>query len=118
MAVKRYKLALEAFQRTVQTLDDSNLPMDKKQKWQKDIQIMITVLLKECGSIEKKNGTELGKLACFLYMYRKEENKSTKFKFGNLRASRIQAIFNFPSVRFIYRSGKLAVIKLKKLDES
>jgi SET and MYND domain-containing protein 4 len=50
--------ALKAFQETVQALDDSNLPHDKKMKLERDAQIMIKMLTKNVQMEEamKKSG--------------------------------------------------------------
>lgn len=48
LAKKSLKEALKAFQEDVQALDDSNLPNDKRSKLERDAQIMIKMLTKNC----------------------------------------------------------------------
>jgi hypothetical protein len=44
LAIKQLKDALEAFRRTLTALDLAKLPAERKQKWQMDVQIMLTML--------------------------------------------------------------------------
>jgi endonuclease/exonuclease/phosphatase (EEP) superfamily protein YafD len=46
LATKQLKDALEAFRCTLTALDSANLPVERKHKWQMDVQIMLTMLAK------------------------------------------------------------------------
>ncbi|XP_075232521.1 protein-lysine N-methyltransferase SMYD4-like [Lycorma delicatula] len=46
LALKQHKSAIEAFRCTLTTLDDAKLPLERRQKWQKDVQIMLAMLSK------------------------------------------------------------------------
>lgn len=46
MALKKHDLAIDAFRLTIRALDESKLTAEKRQKWQKDIQIMLLMLQK------------------------------------------------------------------------
>uniref|UniRef100_A0A182T3J0 MYND-type domain-containing protein n=1 Tax=Anopheles maculatus TaxID=74869 RepID=A0A182T3J0_9DIPT len=54
LAKKDYETALECFKATVTALDDSNLPLERRQKLERDAQIMINVLPKNVET-EKRN---------------------------------------------------------------
>ncbi|XP_050428772.1 SET and MYND domain-containing protein 4 [Adelges cooleyi] len=47
LATNRLKSALESFKATLQTLDKSKLSLDKRRKWQLDVQIMVEMLAKD-----------------------------------------------------------------------
>lgn len=47
LATKQFKLALESFKTTMQSLDDSHLPPDERRKRQLDVQIMLTMMVKD-----------------------------------------------------------------------
>ena len=44
--MENHQIAEEVFKQTISDLDDAKLPMEKRQKWQKDIQIMLRMLPK------------------------------------------------------------------------
>lgn len=46
LALKQNKSALDNLKQTLVALDDAKLPLDRRMKWQKDVQIMITMMLK------------------------------------------------------------------------
>ena len=46
LALKQNKSALDILKETVVALDDAKLPLDRRMKWQKDIQIMIAMMTK------------------------------------------------------------------------
>jgi hypothetical protein len=46
LATKQLKNALEAFKSTLQALDTAKLPVERKKKWQMDVQIMLAMLAK------------------------------------------------------------------------
>lgn len=46
LALKKHDLAIKAFRSTISALDESKLSTEKRQKWQKDIQIMLLMLQK------------------------------------------------------------------------
>ncbi|KAJ1520536.1 hypothetical protein ONE63_003655 [Megalurothrips usitatus] len=46
LALKQHLAARDAFQRTLTALDDSPLPLDRRRKWQMDVQIMIGMFTK------------------------------------------------------------------------
>uniref|UniRef100_A0A182NUN6 MYND-type domain-containing protein n=1 Tax=Anopheles dirus TaxID=7168 RepID=A0A182NUN6_9DIPT len=54
LAKKDYEAALECFKATVTALDDSNLPLERRQKLERDAQIMINLLPTNI-EMEKKN---------------------------------------------------------------
>lgn len=44
LALKRHDAAIEAFRRALQTLDDTRIPLERKQKFQMDIRMMLAVM--------------------------------------------------------------------------
>jgi hypothetical protein len=46
LATKQLKDALQAFRCTLTALDLAKLPVERKRKWQMDVQIMLTILAK------------------------------------------------------------------------
>lgn len=62
LATKQLKDTLQAFRCTLTALDLAKLPVERKQKWQMDVQIMLTILAKNKNLA---NGT-LG-LTCMIY---------------------------------------------------
>lgn len=46
LALKQHNSAVEPFRKTLTCLDDAKLPLERKQKWQKDVQIMLAMLSK------------------------------------------------------------------------
>ncbi|XP_050077242.1 SET and MYND domain-containing protein 4-like [Anopheles maculipalpis] len=66
LAKKDYEAALECFKATVTALDDSNLPLERRQKLECDAQIMINVLPKSVeteAKNRKKASTKAAQLA-------------------------------------------------------
>lgn len=61
LATKQFKLALESFRTTMQSLDDSHLPPDERRKRQLDVQIMLTMMVKDEHT---KNGKATVYLQC------------------------------------------------------
>lgn len=47
LATKQLKSALESFRTTMRSLDDSNLSPDERHKRQLDIEIMLTMMVKD-----------------------------------------------------------------------
>uniref|UniRef100_A0A182TQX6 MYND-type domain-containing protein n=1 Tax=Anopheles melas TaxID=34690 RepID=A0A182TQX6_9DIPT len=60
LAKKEYEAALECFKATVTALDDSNLPLERRQKLERDAQIMINLLPKNI-ELEKKTKKKASK---------------------------------------------------------
>lgn len=46
LALGKYNLACDVFKQTVTALDEAKLPIERRQKWQKDIQIMLAMMNK------------------------------------------------------------------------
>ena len=46
LALKQHLKALHSFRGTLQALDDADLSLDRKRKWQMDVQIMMAMLEK------------------------------------------------------------------------
>ena len=46
LALKKHEEGIEEFKKTLQALDDCKLPMEKKLKMEKDIQIMLQIMSK------------------------------------------------------------------------
>ncbi|GAB1861357.1 SET and MYND domain-containing protein 4 [Camponotus japonicus] len=44
LALKRHDAAIEAFRRALQTLDDASVPLERKQKFETDIRMMLAVM--------------------------------------------------------------------------
>ncbi|RZF40765.1 hypothetical protein LSTR_LSTR011282 [Laodelphax striatellus] len=63
LAQKRHRLAVDAFRRTLTALDDAKLPLERKQKWQKDVQIMLAMLAKNAELIKNEPLTSEEKVA-------------------------------------------------------
>ncbi|KAK9499021.1 hypothetical protein O3M35_003540 [Rhynocoris fuscipes] len=53
LALKQHQKAIQAFRETITALDDSKLTIERRQKWQKDIQIMLAVMTKNKAVDEK-----------------------------------------------------------------
>ncbi|XP_065209611.1 SET and MYND domain-containing protein 4-like [Planococcus citri] len=53
LALEKFQKACEVFRKTIQALDDAKMPSEKRQKWQKDIQIMLLMLSKDQSSRKK-----------------------------------------------------------------
>lgn len=54
LALQQLKSAREVFRTTLTALDDAKLPTDRRQKWQRDVQIMLAMLDK---NKDLKDGT-------------------------------------------------------------
>jgi endonuclease/exonuclease/phosphatase (EEP) superfamily protein YafD len=63
LATKQLKDALEAFRCALTALDLAKLPVERKRKWQMDVQIMLTILAK---NKVLANGTQ--GLICMIYV--------------------------------------------------
>lgn len=46
LALKQHQKAIKAFRETIIALDDAKISLERRQKWQKDIQIMLAVMAK------------------------------------------------------------------------
>lgn len=44
--MKQHQKAIEAFRETITALDNAKLSLERRQKWQKDVQIMLAVMTK------------------------------------------------------------------------
>lgn len=63
MALKQNKSGLNVLKETLTALDDAKIPLERRLKWQKDIQIMIALM--------SKNRVQDGKFLFFKHLFLK-----------------------------------------------
>ncbi|XP_073981642.1 SET and MYND domain containing, class 4, member 3 isoform X2 [Rhodnius prolixus] len=59
LALKQHQKAIEAFRETITALDNAKLSLERRQKWQKDVQIMLAVMTKNNAKDEKMSSKKI-----------------------------------------------------------
>ncbi|XP_050521268.1 SET and MYND domain-containing protein 4-like [Daktulosphaira vitifoliae] len=121
LATNRLKSALESFKATLQTLDDSNLSLEKRRKWQLDVQIMVAMLSQDKNAkkdVELKNNKDSHKLYGAPNDLYPAATNAMKIEYNSLEGRHARASRNIPVGKVILIEKAYASVLLQKYGHS